>query len=512
MLLVKPACAQVPEIQWGELDLKKGSVIHILPANDREFYALRWSGGNALGSYRITRHEEFEVADHGKVRLVVDNSMANFENIEIVNNDLVVFLSDKKDGKNHLYMKKYSPEIKPVGEDIHLASFDYGRGMRKGYFDVIRSKNEKYFAVVWEIPGKGDNRSRYGFKIFNNTLELINEGDYPLPFEPELVKVHSHHISDNGEYFLAMTEYTNDDEAGFLQDRKRFKAVHIYHIAEDGLQDFKLDLDNKRVEAMAMSSDENRIFTITGIYGHKDEEGIKGVFFQHLDYSKGTVLNEGFEEFAKDFITEGWSERAIRKANKREEKGKGEPQLYNYRMREALTMEDGSIVGTLEQYYVQASTYSDSRNGQMSTTYYYYYNDIIAYKIDTTGKFQWIEKIRKYQVSTNDGGPFSSYEVFLSKGNLYFIFNDSFENYSLDGEFLDPDKIHMATYSRKKNVVAIAELNLATGTQKRQTYFDRDQIGAIAVPKLFRVDRLNKQMIIYTIHGRKEKFGRVNYD
>ena len=98
----------------------------------------------------------------------------------------------------------------------------------------------------------------------------MNDGEYPLPFEAELSKIHEHHISNNGEYFLAVTEYTESEKKRFFGNKFDYKALHIIHIAEDGLQDFELDIQGKRVDAMAMQSDENGIFTITGIYKRSD--------------------------------------------------------------------------------------------------------------------------------------------------------------------------------------------------------------------------------------------------
>jgi hypothetical protein len=262
---------------------------------------------------------------------------------------------------------------------------------------------------------------------------------------------------------------------------------------------------------MAMSSDENGIFTITGIYGEREERAVTGVFHQRLDVKTNTVMQEGFEEFEDDFVTQGWSDKEKRRANRREDNGRGEPQLYNYIMRDATLKADGSIVGTMEQYYIQIRTTSAGAGGQTTQTYYYYYNDIIAYKINPEGEFDWIEKVRKYQVSANDGGPYSSYESFIDAGKIYFVFNDNIKNYSPDGSFLGDDRLYTANYGRRKNVVAIASIDLETGEKERETFFDRADIEALAVPKMFDVDYKNGKMLIYAIWGRKEKIGVLKF-
>ena len=512
MLCMNFSYSQSFSIEWSELMKKRGTLVYLLPSTDNEFFALRWSGGRLLGHYQVSHHKNLQLTSTGKIKLVADKSMANFEGARVIDGRFTVFLSDRKDGFNHFYMQPYGDDLMPIGEPIAIASYRLDKGTTKGWFDIKMSANKKHFGVVWEIPGRRDVRTRYGFKIFDLAMNEINEGDYPLPFDAALSKIHSHHISNQGEYFMAITEFEENDSKKIFDNSLEFKALHIYHIAEDGLQDFTLDIEGKRVEAMAMTSDSEEIFIITGIYGEADEGGVKGVFHQQVDLKSGQTLSQGFRDFGDEFITQGWSDRAKKRADRREERGKGDPALYNYQMREAIIQSDGSIIGTMEQYYIQTQNFSDTRTGQVSNSYYYYYNDIIAYKINTEGEFEWLEKIRKYQVSTNDGGPYSSYESFLDGNKMYFIFNDNVDNYDSDGNYLEQESIHVANYGRRRNAVAISEIDLLTGEQKRKTFFNRSEVSTLAVPKMFEVSYESSQLLIYTIYGNREKIGRLSFD
>lgn len=504
--------AQDFNIEWGELVPRKGVLIEVLPKQANEFYTLRWTGGRLFGHYAVSAYEGLKAGNQGNIKMYAENSMANFEGVETIGGNFVVFLSDKKDGKNHFYMQAYGPELTPKGDAKPLASYDLSGGGSKGWFQFRQSPDNNFMGVIWEIPGKGAIRDKYGFVVYDSSMQVVNEGEYPLPFASKDVEIFSHHIASNGDYFMAIAEYDPEDKGGIFRNKSNYKALHIYHIGPDGLQDFAMDIHGRRVNALAMSSDENKVFTITGTYSSQDGKGETGVFYQRIDFENGKVLSEGFRPFEKDFIMEGWSDRDVRRAEKREDVGKGQPQMSNFVMREAVLMNDGSMVGTMEQYYIQTRTYSDARTGQMSTTYYYYYNDIVVFKINPEGEFDWLEKIRKYQVSTNDGGPFSSYEVFLKDSKMYFIFNDNVENYDEKGSFTNPERIHVTSYTKRKNVVALVEVDLASGGQKRSTFFDRNEVNTLAVPKLFKVNKKDKEVLIYTILGKKEKFGKLNYD
>ena len=503
--------AQSYSIEWGELERSQGRLQYLLPCQPNEFYALRWTGSRLFGRYQVSKHENLKVTGTGKIKLQAEQSIANFEGARVINGKFVAFLSDKRDGNNYFYMQEYDTLLKPVAEPIKLASYVLNKRRSKGWFSIETSANEDFFGIVWELPGKRNERDVYGFKIFDKELNMINEGEYPIPFDPHLSTIHSHHISNAGDYFLAITEYEEDEKRKLFKNPLNYKALHIYHITDEGLQDFTLNVQGKRVEAMAMNSDDNNIFTIIGIYGEMDVRGVSGVFYQRVDVTAEEILDEGFKEFGEKFITQGWTDREKKRAQRREDKGKGEPQLYNYRMREARIMNDGSIVGTMEQYYVQVRTYTDTRSGQTSNTYYYYYNDIITYRINKSGEFDWLQKIPKHQVSTNDGGPYSSYESFVDNGKLYFIFNDNIRNYDDAGNFQELDRLYTANYGRRKNAVAITEIDLLSGEMSRRTFFDGSEIKALVVPKLFDVNYETGEMLIYAIWGRKERIGILRF-
>ncbi len=504
--------AQDFTIEWGELQRTSGQIIYLIPNRTNEFYALRWAGGNILGNYQVSKHVGFETVAKKKIKLIAENSIANFEGARVFNNQLVVFLSDKRDNQNHLFIQSFDEELAPNGEPIRIASFDLDKSRKKGFFDIIQSQNKELLGVVWEIPGKKDESDIYGFKVFDKNLKLINDGEYPLPYHPKLSEIHSHHISNKGDYFLALTEYDENTSSKSSQRNGNYKALHIYHINDDGLDDFILNVGDKRVEALTLSSNTDNLLTITGTYGEMNQQGVLGIFYQRINLLDGKVINEGFQKFDPSFVTEDWTVKEKKKAAKKEEKGKGEtPHLYHFRMKEVTVLEDGSIVGTMEQFYIRVQSDTDYRMGTSTQTYYYYYNDIIAYKVNQEGNFEWVERIEKSQASINDNGTYSSFASFVANNKMYFIFNDNISNYRPDGSFNETEGIYTANYSKKRNTVALTELDLKSGKTTRRTLFGREEIGALAVPKLFSVSYQTKEMILYSIWGRKEKIGLIKF-
>lgn len=505
------------EVKWGELTKSTGRLLNVIPESGDSFYALRGGGGLMLKKLEGSYHKGTELIDEGKLELRAPNgSMANFEAATIVGEKFVVFLSDRQKGKNVFYMQEYSSSMEATGEIEELASYNVEKAGRRfrGSFNLYQSQNRGFFAVVWTIPRRKDEQSIYGFKIFNENLEEVREGEYEVPFTEKTSSIDGFYLSDSGDLFVSITEYKRTEKTLVIK-YDDYVSVHIYHISEDDVTEMEIDLEGKRVEAMSFSSDNDHIFVITGIYGDKDEKGVTGLFYLKADFKNQEILVEGFEEFGTDFITSDWSDRKKKKLDKKKAKGKkAEPSFYSYIMREVHPLEDGGIVGTMEQYFVRVSQTRDPNTGAVTTHYHYYYNDVVAYKVGADGGFDWLAKIDKYQVSTDDGGYYSSYARYVSEGKMYLFFNDNSDNYSeTSGEFAleEGKKVKSSRLSKKKNTVAICEIDLEDGDQSRRMYFDRSELGAIVVPKLFSVDYINKTLLMYAIKGKKEKFGVLDF-
>lgn len=505
--------AQVTVSDWSDLEKSPGRLTALMPREANDFFALRRSGRGIFGSIAASSHKNLQTQTKEKLVLRANNSPANFEGATIVGDHFVVFLSDKQNGNNSFFMQEYGDDLEPIGKAYELASYELESKRRRfaGTFSVIQSQNREFFTVVWTIPGKKEEETKYGYKVFDVDLQEIAEGTYEFPFPSKYCRINAMYLSNTGDFFIVATEYQESESKKFFRNYANYKTMYIYHITPEGMEDVEIDLDGKRVEAIDLNSDNNRQFIITGTYGEREKPGINGLFYLKLDFKSQEILSEGFEEFSEDFITQGWSDRQKKKVEKKRARGKdADPQLYEYVIRDVRILDDGSVVGSMEQYYVRVVTTTDSR-GVTQTTYYYYYNDIIAFKVGADGGFDWHKKIKKYQVSTNDGGYFSSYERYIDDGKLIMIFNDNNLNYDEVGNFSDPEKLRASTLSKKKNTVALVEMDLETGDFSRKMFFDRSELGAIAVPKLFNVDYNTGEVLVYAVKGSKEKFGIIHF-
>lgn len=500
------------DLEWGSLSRSPGSLLEILPKSENSFYSLRWSGGRAFGTFRIVNHENLETLNQARIKQVAESGIANFETAYYIGTQLFVFLSDKVDGSLVVYAQPYSEDLVPFGDSELLASYENDKINAKPNFGIVTSQNKEYIGIVWEIPGRKTESDSYGYVILDQNLTKLDEGSYGIPLDGNLTTINEHHISNTGDYFLSLTEHQRPNDKLFSKPYDNFKAMHIYKISNGVLSEFSLDIEGKRIDDIRMSSNDG-IFTLSGIYGsstlnkNKRRHSVEGIFVIRIDTKLDTKLFEGFIPFRKEFISMNFSYRNSNRSNKRR---KNNQDLYNYRIRDMYTLDDGSLLGSIEQYYVFERSNYDSRTGLSSTIYYYYYDDIIAFKIGKDASFDWQKKINKSQVSTNDGGPFSSYSSFTDGEKLFFIFNDNRKNYDEDGNFIKKDgSCYSFNLSRKKNVAAITSIDIESGTIARQTLFERKELKSIVVPKMFKLDPAHKSLLLYALMGGKERFGML---
>ncbi|MCO5258807.1 MAG: hypothetical protein M9916_01565 [Crocinitomicaceae bacterium] len=496
--------AQRNQLVWGEVESNAGFLVEMLPLQGKDFYTLRWKGGNALGGYYLTSYSYLNKVKTKRVSIAVNYNIANFEDVIVVNGLPSVVLSNIKGGREQVFLQQYDEDLEQRGEPIIIADYDVRKVMSKAPIKIIQSKDKKYFAVLWQLAGAKNEHDIYGYFIYDNKFNLIDQGEYELPYESRYSQITSHILSNTGDYFFVVKEFEANQNRGLNQANIMYKAMHITQAKAGKLQTYTLPVQGKRIEAISVNIDDSSSYVITGVYGANELKGIQGIFYMKLDFDKQQIINQGFYEIDKDFITEDWSQREIEHAEKKELKGKYERSLYDYKMRETQILPDGGMVGIMEQSYFVVHPMSDYRGTTYSYTYYY--NDIIVFKIGNKGTFDWVNKVKKTQVSTNDEGSFSSFASIVDSNSIRLVFNDNIENYDGSGNFM-PEANYYTSFNIRYNTVAIAEIDTKVGTQSRTILYTGKDVKTIAVPKLFKIDNNSKEMLIYTTNKGRELYG-----
>ncbi len=506
-------------ILWGDLERSPGALLEILPKTTTDFYSLRWTGGGNFGTYRIAEHENLTFFQQKRIKLVAETGIANFETAYYFGNQLIVFLSDKSNGQMTLFIQIFNENLDADGQTELIASYPNNKIGAQPNFKISMSQNKSYLGIVWEVPGKKAVSDIYGYKILDTKFKELQSGEYSMPFDGNMSTINEHHISNSGDYLLSVTEHNKPNDRLFGRVFDNFKALHVYKIKNNELREFSLDVEGFRIDDMQLNSNDSSICTLTGLYGKGNRQGIEGVFIIKFDAKRDSVVSNGLIPFDKEIVVENWFsnnlfDRQTTTGNNFNANNQNNQnnQYYNYRLRDIFLLADGSIIGSMEQYFMYRRVNYDNRTGMSSNITYYYYDDIIAFKIGKSGSFDWQKRIPKSQVSINDGGPFSSYCSFTDGNSISFIFNDNLRNYNEEGLFKqDLKRVNSFNLSKRKNVAAITNLSIENGTLDRKMIFSRQDLKSIVVPKMFKVDFANKEILMYSILGSKERFGVLNF-
>lgn len=326
-------------------------------------------------------------------------------------------------------------------------------------------------------------------KLLDENLKIIVENDFMLPY-PSFSIIQTKLSNDGLIYMAGYQMRTEKSTTGIIR-----RDVNVY----GNLEVLVLDLESGEIEVLDVSLGEERVvksFTfkidsegaiiISGLTGGSNS-GVSGGFYAKYNASlKEEAIN--FVDFEEDFITQDWSEKSKEKLEKQNEKNesKGEearnPNLYNYKIRDLIVKPDGTSTLLAEQYYVRevTRTYTTSNGGTRTvTTYYYYYKDIIALNFDDNGDLVWKTVIDKYQMSTNDGGYYSSFFTILDGNDINIIYNDR-ESNAADTEGMTNAQIK----ALRRTTVGVRVLLNEEGGQAKEKLFEFEEGGLRLVPKV----------------------------
>ena len=494
------------EINWGPDNERKSNIYGILPDKGFDFYAFRISNSRLLSSPKVSRYLDGKSVLTKSIDQKIDNNIVLLEDIITFNGELVGFLSDKRGSVNSLYMVRYDTEIDPFGEAVEIASYAVEKGWSRGSFRVIESDNKNFLCIEYLIPGKREQFDRFGYKVIDTNYIEISSGEYELPYNARSVSVDLRHLTNSGDYLLGVS-ISNVGERTIWRDYSTIDKTVLVHVIGDSIYEYDLKFDQKRVFNFGISSVDS-LLMVTGTFGEPFSAGAQGVFFQRINLKSKKSEKESFQEFPKLFLSQEVTDNQNFWGDNRQG-NRSNSDLLNYAFRALHPLSDGSIVVVLEQFYIYQQSSTDAR-GISQNINHYYYEDIITFRMDSTGVFQWIVKIPKEQHSTNDYGYFSSIKTFMQQDKLVCFFNDNRKNYTDYGEFINFDRSINFPVRKKSYAFALAEVNLKTGEVQRKMFNDYTQTNGFVVLKLSPIDYRNNQMILYST-GKKERFGLMQF-
>ncbi len=387
----------------------------------------------------------------------------------------------------------------PVGTPIELyRNTDLKSSNFKGelYASSV-SPNTMFNFLLIESDIKDKDSRNLVLLSFDQDHNKMWGNELNIPFPKKYVDVMSVKV-DNFNQAHILVKIKNEMNPQLYQ-------LKIYSIVDNGsvTKEMMLNVPDKHLSNIQTASFSKNELVCAGFYSNQQYSSIAGTFYFKLDFERQQILEEKFEEFEIDFITQFMSGKNARKMEKREKKGK-DVEMPDYKLDELIIKDDGSILLIAEQFRVDVVTSYYGQYGGSTTTYYFNYNDIIIVNYSKEGDVQWMTKIPKAQRTAGDEGFYSSYSMIMQDDDLYFIYNDNLDNFLLD----DVKKIRNYVPTSTNSATMISHID-QDGIHKKEVLLYNQQLDAVVKPTISR-HLSHNEIILYAHRGSNQNFIAVD--
>ncbi len=508
--------AQDVSLEWGN-DVKKsrsGDPSYVLGKDETGFYVIKNSGSIYIEKFDLNMN----ILWTKKIEIYLTKvSKTSFENVLITKNKLIVFTSfyDSKANTKQLFATHISKGGVIDTKLYEVNLFENLTSRHDVYFDVQLSKKTNSILIFSNFRERDDQKETFHYKVIDENFVEKSHAVIELPYKGTNTSIMDYVIDNAGNIHLIYSVNLKREEENNKSNDDRIDFnyyIMSYYPSTKEYKEYDMRVGNYLITGISiLIDDDSRFMYVPGFYSEKKINALRGTIISKIDllnrqvvYSKQQVFDDAFLAvvYAKPLDDDD-----NKKESKSKKKAKGKDQLYDYDIREVFVNEAEEIVMVSEQYYMHAVTHTTtSANGTTTTytTYYYHYNNVLVSKFGTTGDRQWCSNIPKYQVTTNDGGFFSSIGVFAHKDMVYIIFNDNPKN----GTGIAAKQYR--TINPQKSQLTMVSLD-GSGTLKKRVLMPAPQYGkGIGTrPKFSSQVSPNEVILLGYIHG-TYKLGKID--
>ncbi|MFN3342755.1 MAG: hypothetical protein ACK40M_08670 [Flavobacteriales bacterium] len=437
-----------------------------------------------------------------------------FHDLLSVDGKLWLFLqgTNKRGRNGKLYVAPVNMDQAKIGEAILIDSF--ANPTVSADFRIEESWNGKTILVMHNDPFDSKyNSEKFYYKVYDSSMKLLWKKEIEMPFRDRMFKV-THHLLDHKGNVHLVSAVHQEREKGDQRDNavsnNKYHLISYYH-EQNLVKEFEISLGEKWISALTFDMAPDGQLVLAGFYSNAANYSISGTFYLRIDPETRSVVQSNMKAFDKNFLLEFLPERKVKKG----------VELSDFYFDHLVVREDGSAMLIAEQYYMQVVyTYNDPyMNGmygwgypyggyspyyRSNYNYQYHYNDIIVVSIDPEGNIEWTKKIPKRQMSSNDGGYYSSYTLASNERMVYVLFNDNPRN-SVEFRKGTAEPYAMTKPSRSQAMMVTIDRE---GKFVYNTLFAQKESGLILRPKLcyqYSADRL----ILYSQKGSRYRFGAI---
>lgn len=315
-------------------------------------------------------------------------------------------------------------------------------------FDFYFANNYSTLAIQYrlkpEFKDDSKNHDKIGLHVFDNNLNELWGNEVKMPYTEKKMNNLDYSVDSKGNAYIVTSVYDDDttDEKKRGDDEPNYHLEILKIMAQTGkIIPTKVDLAGNFIKTISLFESPQGYMTCAGYYNKGKSAGNADgvILFKLGDDNK--LYDFRTYEIPVEILNQFASAKTQRKNNNKDEDDRAE--FENLSLNKLIVQNDGSTIILGEQAYKVTRSHYNAMT-HVSTTYtIYYYNDILATKIDASGKLAWMKKLPKRQQSTDNGG-FTmgfggsrsqlggmSFYYFAGEGEHHLLFLDNQKNINL---------------------------------------------------------------------------------
>lgn len=514
------------KLYWGD-ELKEPAnsyLAEILGSDASGFYALRKkTKGGMLSTdkpqkiYIEKYNEDMKLRKAQEIDLRYKKKKRDFEKMLFLNGQfyLMTSFNNKAHKANYLFVQSIRKKTLTLNKKItKIAETPARDEYREGKFNFHISKDSSKVLVYSQLPNQRKSNEVFSISVFDNEFERLWEKRIQLPYPDNKFLVKDYRVDNKGNVYILGLLY--DGQSGLFKRNSSYQYVILAYTDEgEEEEEYNIGLKDKFITDLTFRVDKKGKLICSGFYSDKGTYSMKGTYFFKLDPKTREISNENFKEFDFDFVTEYYSDRKKKRAERNEKSGndRRSVELFQYSLNDLILRSDGGAVLVAEQYYVERDDNNNNNFGYPSSVYrynnglnnrvdyHYNYNDIIVVNIKPNGEIQWASRIPKRQETTNDGGYYSSYAMAIVRDKICFVYNENGKNFGAK------KNNRRYRFNGSNSILTLTEIGMDGSVETYPLGSNRDE-GIITRPKICK--QIGKREVaIFGEKGKRFKFGSL---
>ncbi len=334
------------------------------------------------------------------------------------------------------------------------------------------------YRLVPEDKNDKKNFDKIGLQVFDTAMNKVWGGEFKMPYTEAVMDNIDFSIDAKGNAYLLAKVFDSDKRKE--KDNETGKPLYHFEVlkfskGKRNLTHTVVNIGDFFIQKAAIIENSLHEMVIACTYSKKAKsKTTDGVFLALLDTSG--IINKyknGYYEFPLDEMKKYESGRY-----KRSMQRKLDYEIPNLEVRNILVNQDGSLFMGFEEFEIIVNTYVDSK-GLPHTTYQYYYQNIYGARINSSGKFEWMRKIPKYQVSYDRPQGTLGYKLINDANGYYFLFLDHKKNLELA-----EDEVPKRYFDGYGGQIIISKIDLQ-GNVSKDLLFDTHDEDLMIYPSQF---------------------------